>query len=99
MRAMTYDVNPQTFSLPRNLSDAVATVLVDWHAEEKVKRLWSGDTSLWTGGEEHKWLGRLKIAREQKRSLRSVTNFAEEVKDAPVSHGLLVGLGGSRLCP
>jgi transaldolase/glucose-6-phosphate isomerase len=96
---MTYDVNPQTFFLPRDLSDAVTVALDNWQVEEKVKRLWSGDASLWTGGDESKWLGWLNIAGEQKRNIRRFTNFAEEVKDAQFSHLLLLGMGGSSLCP
>ena len=96
---MTYDVNPQTFSLPRNLFDAVGATLDNWKIEEKVKRLWSGDASLWTGGDESKWLGWLNIVGEQKRNIRRFTNFAEEVKDAQFSHVLLLGMGGSSLCP
>ena len=96
---MTYDVNPQTFSLPRNLFDAVAAPLDNWKVEEKVKRLWSRDASLWTGGDESKWLGWLNIVGEQKLSIRRFTNFAEEVRDAGFSHVLLLGMGGSSLCP
>jgi transaldolase/glucose-6-phosphate isomerase len=99
MRAMTHDVNPQTFFLPRNLSDAVTVALDNWQVEEKVKRLWSGDASLWTGGDESKWLGWLNIAGEQKRNIPRFTNFAEEVKDQQFSHVLLLGMGGSSLCP
>lgn len=96
---MRHDVNPQSFSLPRNLSDAVTTTLDNWRVEEKVKRLWSHDASLWTGGDEGKWLGWLNIVAEQKRSIRRFTNFAAEVKDAGFSHVLLLGMGGSSLCP
>src|SRR5882724_8105780 len=98
MRAMTNDVNPQTFSFPRNLSDAVTATLDNWKIEEKVKRLWSRDASLWKSGDESKWLGWLNIVGEQKRSIRRFTNFAEEVKDARFSHVLLLGMGGSSLC-
>src|SRR6266851_1897244 len=96
---MTYNVNPQTFSLPRKLSEAVTATLDSWKVEGKVKRLWSRDASLWTGGDEGKWLGWLNIVGEQKRSIRRFTNFAEEVKDARFSHVLLLGMGGSSLCP
>ncbi len=96
---MTYNVNLQTFSLPHNLSEAVEATLDDWHANGKVKSLWAGDASLWTGGDEGKWLGWLNIVGEQKRSIRRFTNFAEEVKDARFSQVLLLGMGGSSLCP
>src|SRR5260370_6123287 len=96
---MTYNVNPQTFSLPRKLSDAVTATLDSWKVEGKVKRLWSRDASLWTGGDESKWLGWPHIVVEQKRSIPPVTNFAEEVKDPRFCHVLILSMGCSTLSP
>src|SRR5207237_1085982 len=73
--------------------------LADWSTNRKIKRLWEGDASLWTGADESKWLGWLTIVEEQEQSIRRFTNFAAEVKDAGFSHVLLLGMGGSSLCP
>jgi transaldolase/glucose-6-phosphate isomerase len=96
---MTSDLNLQTFALPHDLSDAVEATLNDWHAAGKVGKLWARDPSLWTDHDEDKWLGWLDIVAEQQRNVRRFTNFAAEVKDAKFSHVLLLGMGGSSLCP
>ena len=96
---MPFDINPQEFSMPPQLSRAVESTLKDWEANDKVKRLWARDASLWTNSEEDKWLGWLTIVDEQRKSIRRFPNFAAEVRDAGFSHVLLLGMGGSSLCP
>jgi transaldolase / glucose-6-phosphate isomerase len=85
--------------LPADLKTAVEATLDDWDAERKVAKLWAQDPSLWTGRDENKWLGWLHITGEQQKTIRRFTNFAAEVKDAGFSHILLLGMGGSSLCP
>src|SRR5213593_2717364 len=96
---MAFRINPQSFSLPDELATAVKDTLADWSSNRKIQRLWEGDASLWTGADESKWLGWLTIVEEQEQSIRRFTNFAAEVKDAQFSHLLLLGMGGSSLCP
>src|SRR6266403_5103408 len=96
---MASDINLQSFSLPHALSQAVEATLNDWHEAGKVRKLWAHDSSLWTKHDEDKWLGWLDIVAEQQRNVRRFTNFAAEVKDAKFSHVLLLGMGGSSLCP
>ncbi len=73
--------------------------LDNWDAQRKVARLWARDTSLWTDKGEDQWLGWLHIADEQLKTIRRFTNFSAEVKDAGFKHVLLLGMGGSSLCP
>lgn len=89
----------QNLSLPGDLAQAVETALDDWDANGKSKRLWAQDASLWTGKDENKWLAWLNIVGEQQKTIRRFTNFAAEVRDAGFSHILLLGMGGSSLCP
>ena len=96
---MTASINAQTLSLPPDLSKQVSTVLNEWSAGNNVERLWAGDASLWTGEDEDKWLGWLTLVDEQQKTLRRFANFAAEVKDAGFSHALVLGMGGSSLCP
>src|SRR6266404_3372293 len=96
---MASDINLQTFFLPRDLSEVVKATLDDWETTGKVQKLWARDPSLWTNSGEDKWLGWLDIVAEQQRNVRRFTNFAAEVKDAKFSHVLLLGMGGSSLCP
>ncbi len=96
---MAAGINPQSFSLPRELKDATSATLEEWAASGKVSRLWARDASLWTGADEAKWLGWLSIAGEQQKNATRFTKFGEEVADAGFSHALLLGMGGSSLCP
>jgi transaldolase / glucose-6-phosphate isomerase len=96
---MASDINPQNFSLPHDLSEVVKTTLDDWETTGKVSKLWARDPSLWTNSGEDKWLGWLDIVAEQQKNVRRFTNFAAEVSDAKFSHVLLLGMGGSSLCP
>jgi transaldolase / glucose-6-phosphate isomerase len=92
-------INFQSFSLPSELKDAASAALEEWTASGKVGSLWARMASLWTGGDEDKWLGWLSIVTEQQKNATRFTKFAEEVEDAGFSHALLLGMGGSSLCP
>lgn len=81
------------------MSKAVEAALDDWQASRKIERLWAHDASLWTDKDEDKWLGWLNIVEEQQKTNRRFANFAAEVKDAGFTHALLLGMGGSSLCP
>jgi len=96
---MMTNINPQNFSLPQDLSHSIEATLDSWDADQKVKKLWSGDSSLWTGREEAKWLGWLTIVAEQKKTATRFVKFAEEVQSEGFSDALLLGMGGSSLCP
>jgi len=85
--------------LPPELKSAVQVTLQDWNANRKVEKLWTGDPSLWTNQGEEKWLGWLNIVDEQQKTERRFANFAAEVRDAGFTHVLLLGMGGSSLCP
>jgi glucose-6-phosphate isomerase len=96
---MTASINSQTFSLSPNLSKHVSDTLDEWSANKKVAQLWAGDASLWSGEDEDKWVGWLTLVDEQRKTLRRFANFAAEVKDAGFAHALVLGMGGSSLCP
>lgn len=85
--------------MPPELKSAVQATLQDWDANQRVEKLWAGDPSLWTNQGEKKWLGWLNIVDEQQKTERRFANFAAEVKDAGFTHVLLLGMGGSSLCP
>jgi transaldolase / glucose-6-phosphate isomerase len=81
------------------LLHTVELALDNWDVQRKVARFWARDPSLWTNKGEEDWLGWLHIADEQLKTVKRFTNFAAEVKDAGFSHVLLLGMGGSSLCP
>src|SRR6195256_5509584 len=91
--------NPKTASPPADLDAAVKKNLNDWRASGKVRRLWQHDASLWTGEDEANWLGWLDITDEQLANAAKLKEFADEVKSAGFSDILLLGMGGSSLCP
>jgi transaldolase/glucose-6-phosphate isomerase len=92
-------VNKQTYKLPNQLAGAVAASLVDWKNNNKVARLWQKDASLWSGTDESNWLGWLTIVEEQLAHIDDLKQIAEDVKKARFKHALLLGMGGSSLCP
>jgi len=79
------------------LQSAVDATLKDWQANDKVARLWKGDTSLWSGADENKWLGWLRITEEQIAALPQLNALRDDA--AGFKHALLLGMGGSSLCP
>ena len=95
----TPQVNRQSASLSGDLDAAVKKNLNDWRASGKVRRLWQGDASLWTGDDEANWLGWLGITDEQLAGAAKLNDLANEVRTAGFSDILLLGMGGSSLCP
>jgi len=95
----TSKVSKQTYKLPDDLAEAVKTNIDDWRATGKVRRLWQRDASLWTGTDEAHWLGWLGITEKQVANADNLRRFAEEVKREGFADILLLGMGGSSLCP
>jgi len=92
-------LNRQTYKLPGPLAGAVAASIDDWKKNNKVARLWQKDASLWTGTDENNWLGWLTITEEQLAHIDALKQIATDVKKARFKHVLLLGMGGSSLCP
>lgn len=86
-------------SLPESLAASVKTTIADWKAGNKMQRLWQRDASLWTGDDEAKWLGWLDITEYQIQHPIELRNLAKEVWSAGFRDILLLGMGGSSLCP
>ena len=92
-------INRLAYKLPEELSAAVAASLDDWKNNNKVARLWQKDASLWSSSDENKWLGWLTITEQQLANFGTLKQLAVEVKKAKLKHVLLLGMGGSSLCP
>lgn len=88
-----------TFSLTPDQQAALTRTLDDWRTGNKVARLWSRDPSLWTAADESKWLGWLDIVEAQLSDARKFSQFAKDVRERGFTHILLLGMGGSSLCP
>jgi transaldolase / glucose-6-phosphate isomerase len=86
-------------SLPDNLAAPVKTNIADWKAGGKMRRLWKRDATLWTGEDEASWLGWLDIIEDQIAHPIQLRGLAKEVWSAGYKDILLLGMGGSSLCP
>lgn len=96
---MSHQVGVQTYKLPAALAASVKTNLEDWRAGDKVRRLWKHDSSLWTGTDEANWLGWLDITAEQIARGEKLRAAVADVKKENFTDILLLGMGGSSLCP
>src|SRR5436309_10365379 len=95
----TPKISQQTYKLPDALAKTVAQNLNDWRANGKVRRLWQRDASLWTNTDESKWLGWLDITEKQLEKKDQFHRLSEEIRKEKFSDILLLGMGGSSLCP
>jgi transaldolase/glucose-6-phosphate isomerase len=90
-------INRESATLPAALAADVATELATWKARGGTKGLWAGDATLWTNADEAKWLGWLGVIDQQLGSLEALATLRAEGKT--FTHVLLLGMGGSSLCP
>ena len=88
-----------TYTLPPDLAQAVAENLRAWESSDRVARIWAGDAKVWTGTDEAQWMGWLRVTGEQLAQKPRFDQFSAEVKAAGFKNVLLLGMGGSSLCP
>ena len=86
-------------SLSESLTSGLQAALADWKQNGKLDRLWSHDASLWTGDDEAKWLGWLDIVSREMADLPTLKALTADVREAGFEFCLLLGMGGSSLCP
>ena len=72
--------------------------------EHFVRRIWDKDATLWKSEEAHQKiirnaLGWLAVAQWSSERVDEMETFAREVCDAGFTHVMLLGMGGSSLCP
>jgi len=78
---------------------AVDAEMEVWREGGRIRRLWAGDKSLWTGSDEDKWAGWLHIVEQELADLDRLRGFTEQVKEAGFTDVVLLGMGGSSLGP
>jgi len=91
--------NLMTFSLPEKLKQAYRSENQKAIEDKRISRIWEKDASVWTGQDEAKWLGWLDIVNEELGNLETYREFQREVESANFKDVLLMGMGGSSLCP
>ncbi len=92
-------INRMTSVLPPAMAAAVTRSLDEWQEQGKMRRLWQRDPSIWSGKDEGAWLGWLGITNEQLAHVQRFRQIADVAKNAGISDVLLMGMGGSSLCP
>ena len=73
--------------------------LREWRDQGRVRRLWKGDPSLWSGSDEDRWLGWLHVVDGRRDYQEQLRHLVDDVRRAGFKHALLLGMGGSSLCP
>jgi transaldolase/glucose-6-phosphate isomerase len=78
--------------------------LAELEKRDVVRRIWRKDASLWTNdpGEQKQIagsLGWLTVVEMMHEHVHELLAFAEEVRSAGFKHIVLLGMGGSSLCP
>jgi transaldolase / glucose-6-phosphate isomerase len=97
-----HPLNPMKIDLPIGLEPLVEDVIEAWKAEDLVRRLWQGGARLWNTGTnrgESEWLGWLHVIDQQLARLPELEDFSAEVYNRGFLHTVLLGMGGSSLCP
>jgi transaldolase/glucose-6-phosphate isomerase len=67
-----------------------------WRKQGLIRRLWAGDKSLWSGTDEDKWIGWLRVTEQEFAYIDRLRCFAEAVKHR-FTDVVLLGMGGSSL--
>ena len=92
-------MNSHLVRLPAGLEAEVAETLARARSERWIDRLWARDASLWTGGDEARWLKWLDAAEAGCVDLVALKAFQSEIAAGGFAHVLLLGMGGSSLGP
>ena len=90
-------INTQNLALGNEIGRAVEKTAEEWRGSAKIRRLWHKDKSLWTGDDEHKWLGWLDSAA--KADIANYKDYARRVKGQNFTNAVVLGMGGSSLGP
>jgi glucose-6-phosphate isomerase len=88
-----------SYSLPRDLQRAVKDAQKKWDQSGNTERLWKKDASLWTDTGERDWLGWLDIVDRELGSVSRFKALQAEIREDGFTHVVLLGMGGSSLCP
>lgn len=72
--------------------------------EQTISRIWNKDAALWKIEPDHQKiitnaLGWLTVPEMMQGRVDEINGFADEVRQASFQHVLLMGMGGSSLCP
>ena len=80
------------------------STLKDLDKQKAVVRMWKKDPTVWKDDPEHETiirnaLGWLKVAETMQPHVAELVAFAEEIRKAEFEYAVVLGMGGSSLCP
>ncbi|TFG64335.1 MAG: bifunctional transaldolase/phosoglucose isomerase, partial [Nitrospirales bacterium] len=86
------------------MQNSVDKALIDIQQNNLVRRIWAKDPTVWHQDPEAQKiirhaLGWLTISQEQLPHIARLQAVAKDIKEAGFKHVLLLGMGGSSLCP
>ncbi|MDO9299525.1 bifunctional transaldolase/phosoglucose isomerase [Bradyrhizobium sp.] len=90
-------IDRQQLKLGGTIVSAVEKATEEWRASAKIRRLWQHDKSVWSGSDEHKWLGWLNSA--EAADIADYEDYAQRVKGQNFTDAVVLGMGGSSLGP
>jgi transaldolase / glucose-6-phosphate isomerase len=88
-----------SWSLPRDLDASVRDRIAQLGREDLIRRIWAGDSSVWSGADEDRWLGWLNLPTTERPSLDRLAAFADGLRRDGIVNVVLLGMGGSSLAP
>ncbi len=92
-------LNTFTYSVPGAIGGDLTHEISAWRESNRIGRLWHKDASVWTAADESKWLGWLHIVEEELANTAVYRELRADIATAGFSQVLLMGMGGSSLCP
>jgi transaldolase/glucose-6-phosphate isomerase len=96
-KVLGVELGKQTVTTATDLGKKIEKATEEWRAAAKIRRLWHKDAAIWTGHDEHKWLGWLTSA--EKADLTDYEDYSRRVKGQEFSDAVVLGMGGSSLGP
>ena len=87
------------FTLPEKLKQSYKAEIQKTIEDKRISRIWEKDASVWTGKDESKWLGWLEIVGEELQNVQQYRDLRQDIESAGFTDILLMGMGGSSLCP
>ena len=86
-------------AIPNDLSGVFDAAAADWQSNGKIDRFWKKDPTLWTRDGEEQWMGWIDIVERQQKDIGVFAALAGDIRSADYQSVLLLGMGGSSLCP
>lgn len=92
------------FRGPNNLQPVIEGGLEQLAQQNAAQRIWNGDASFWKSEAQEQAairerLGWLTVANLMQQKRDEITSFVNEVRQAGYQSAVLLGMGGSSLCP